>query len=221
MILEDKIVLEPAAAECMGGKLRCARDRIFQAASELFYRKGIQAVGVEAIAEEANTTKMSLYRHFTSKDELVAAWLREVNVSFWKLWEEIRGRHPGDPRGQVSEFFASLAEHCADPNSRGCPAANAAVELTNPDHPARKVIEEHKAEIRAHLIAVCREMGAADADSLGDSLFLLIEGAQASTQTLGHAGPARAMARAADALIGAHLHAPVTRASDTLLSNSG
>jgi AcrR family transcriptional regulator len=208
MSVQDKMVADPAVGECMGGKLRCARDRIFQAASDLFYRKGIQAVGVEAIAEEANTTKMSLYRHFASKDELVAAWLREVNVSFWKLWDELRARHPHDPRGQLSAFFAKLSEHCADPNSRGCAAANAAVELTNPDHPARKVIEAHKAEIRAHVIAVCKEMRVADPNGLGDALFLLMEGAQASTQTLGHQGPARAIAAAADALIDAHLRLP-------------
>jgi AcrR family transcriptional regulator len=158
--------------------------------------------------EEANTTKMSLYRHFSSKDELVAAWLREVNVVFWKVWDDIRADHPNDPRGQMSAFFARMAQYCANPTSRGCAAANAAVEITSPDHPARKIIEAHKAEIRAHLIAVSKEMGAHDPESLGDALFLLMEGAQTSIQTLGPAGPARAIARSADALIDAHMRAP-------------
>ena len=78
------------------------------------------------------------------------------------------------------------------------------MELTDPQHPARKIIDAHKAEIRAHLVAVCGELKVADPNALGDALFLLVEGAQASTQTLGHAGPARAIASAANALIDAH-----------------
>src|SRR6266852_9459140 len=118
-----------------------ARKRIFDTASELFYLKGIRAVGVETIAEEADTTKMSLYRNFPSKDELVAEWLREKDVHFWQTWDAMASRHPEDPRRQVKAAFALLAKHVADPKARGCPMANAAVELTEKDHPARKVIE--------------------------------------------------------------------------------
>jgi AcrR family transcriptional regulator len=203
---QDKIKTAPEEGECAVAKLGCARDRIFQAASDLFYRKGIKAVGVESIAEEANTTKMSLYRHFASKDELVAAWLRQHTAQFWQLWDEIREQHPGNARGQLNAFFTRLGEFCADPNSRGCAAANAATELTDPQHPARRVIEEHKAEVRAKLAEVCGELQVDDPGALADSLFLLMEGAQASTQSLGHAGPARAIAGAANALIDAHLH---------------
>jgi AcrR family transcriptional regulator len=210
MILQEKTESTPVHDECGLAKLACARDRIFQAASELFYRKGIKAVGVEAIAEEAQTTKMSLYRHFASKDELVAAWLRERTAQYWILWDEIRARHAGDPRGQLGAFFAQLGEFCADPNSRGCAAANAAVELTDPAHPARRVIEEHKRDVRAHLTGVCTEMGVTEPAELADSLFLLMEGAQTSVQSLGHAGPARAIAGAATALIDAHLRLGAT-----------
>ena len=112
MTVGEKLAIEPVAQECLvGEKLRCARDRIFQAASDLFYRKGIQAVGVEAIAEEAHTTKMSLYRHFASKDELVAAWMRQVTVSFWKFWDEIQAQHPGDP-AERRLAARSGAAHC-------------------------------------------------------------------------------------------------------------
>jgi AcrR family transcriptional regulator len=204
VILQEKMEKNPEQGDC-GAKLACAKDRIFEAASNLFYRKGIKAVGVEAIAEEANTTKMSLYRHFASKDELVAAWLREHTVKFWELWDELRVRHAGDPRGQLSAFFTTIGEFCADPNSRGCASANAAVELTDPEHPARRVIEEHKALVRARLAETCAEMGVPDPAALADSLFLLMEGAQTSTQSLGHTGPARAIAGAANALIDAHL----------------
>src|SRR5437660_81712 len=115
-----------------------ARKRIFDTASELFYLKGIRAVGVETIAAEADTTKMSLYRNFPSKDELVAEWLREHDANFWKTWDTMASRHPKDPRRQIKAAFAVLAKHVADPKARGCPMANAAVELTEKDHPARK-----------------------------------------------------------------------------------
>jgi AcrR family transcriptional regulator len=184
---------------------KSARQRIFETASDLFYRKGIRAVGVETIAQEANTTKMSLYRHFASKDELVAEWLRQYVASFWQYWEEMVKQYPNDPRRQLGAFFQTIAEHASDPDSRGCAAANAAVELTDPDHPARKVIQEHKWRLRARLVQMCTEMKAGDPEGLADGLFLLIEGAQGSTQSLGSSGPGCSVARAAETFIDAHL----------------
>jgi AcrR family transcriptional regulator len=184
-----------------------ARKRIFDTASELFYLKGIRAVGVETIAAEADTTKMSLYRNFPSKDMLVAEWLREHDANFWQTWEGMASRHPEDPRRQLKAAFGLLAKHVADPKARGCPMANAAVELTEKDHPARKVIEVHKAKLRARLVQMCTQMAAREPGLLADQLFLLMEGAQVTTQTLGVRGPARNIARAAKMLIDAHLRA--------------
>jgi AcrR family transcriptional regulator len=184
-----------------------ARKRIFNTASELFYRNGIRAVGVETIAAEADTTKMSLYRNFPSKDMLVAEWLREHDATFWQKWEAMANRHPEDPRKQLKAAFALLAKHVADPKARGCPMANAAVELTEKDHPARKIIEAHKAKLRSQLAAICARMKARNPGLLADQLFLFMEGAQVTTQTLGVRGPAKNVARAADMLIDAHLRA--------------
>jgi AcrR family transcriptional regulator len=187
-----------------GGERPGARERVMEAACDLFYRKGIRAVGVEMIAETAKTTKMSLYRYFASKDELVAEWLRRANLNHLQWWDEQVRPYVGDPRKQLTEILRRIAEHLADPASRGCPAANAAVEITDPEHPARHVIEEHKANIRVRLERMCTDMGARDPAALADGLFLLLEGAQASTQSLGHDGPARAFVRTAEALIEAH-----------------
>ncbi len=190
-----------------GAKRPTARQRIFDTASELFYLKGIRAVGVETIAAEADTTKMSLYRNFPSKDELVAEWLREHDANFWQTWDAMANRHPRDPRRQIKAAFALLARHVADPKARGCPMANAAVEITEKDHPARKVIEAHKAKLRTRLAQMCTQMEAPEPRLLADHLFLLMEGAQVTTQTLGVHGPARNIARAAKMLIDAHLRA--------------
>jgi len=184
-----------------------ARKRIFDTASELFYRKGIRAVGVETIAEEAKTTKMSLYRSFPSKDELVAEWLRDHDIKFWQTWDATSRKFPANPRKQLKAAFTLLAKHVIDPQARGCPMANAAVELTDKDHPARKVIEAHKAKLRTRLAEMCARLGARKPRLLADQLFLLMEGAQVSTQILGVRGPARNVARAAESLIEAQVQA--------------
>lgn len=184
-----------------------ARKRIFDTASDLFYRKGIRAVGVETIAAKADTTKMSLYRSFPSKDELVAEWLRDHDIKFWQTWDAMSRKHPDDPRKQLMAAFTLLAKHVADPQARGCPMENAAVELTEKDHPARKVIETHKAKLHSRLAAMCTQLRVRNPSLLADQLFLLMEGAQVSTQTLGVRGPARNVARAAQALIDAHVPA--------------
>src|SRR5579863_420307 len=76
------------------------RDRIFETACDLFYRHGIRAVGVDAIACEAGTNKMSFYRSFASKDELVTEYLREQQREFWSWWRAAIAPYEGDPRRQ-------------------------------------------------------------------------------------------------------------------------
>ena len=181
-----------------------ARKRIFDTASELFYRKGIRAVGIDAIAAQADTTKMSLYRSFPSKDELVAEWLRDHDARFWQTWDAMSQQYPGETRKQLQAAFALLAKHVSDPGARGCPMANSAVEITEKDHPARRVIEAHKSKLRARLAELCKGTGAGEPASLADELFLLMEGAQVST-VLGVRIPGRNVTRAADALIDSHL----------------
>src|SRR2546428_3427826 len=132
-----------------------ARKRIFDTASQLFYRKGIRAVGVETIAEEAKTTKMSLYRSFLSKDELVAEWLRDHDIKFWQTWDATSRRFPANPRKQLKATFTLLAKHVIDPQARGCPMANAAVGISEKDHPARQGIEAPKAKLRTQPAHMC------------------------------------------------------------------
>lgn len=195
----------PPDPERAGGERPSARERVFRSAADLFYRKGIRAVGVETIAAQANTTKMSLYRNFPSKDELVAEWLRDHDLKFWRTWDAMSRRHPDNPRKQLKAAFALLTKHVTDPAARGCPMANAAVELTDNDHPARRVIEAHKTQLRARLAAMCVQLKARRPARLADQLFLLMEGAQVSIQILGVRGPARNAAPAAETLIDAHV----------------
>src|ERR1044071_2376292 len=105
------------------------RERILAASGDLFYRLGIRAVGVDTIAEAAETNKMTLYRHFPSKDALVAEYLRCQIEPGRKLWDELTARYPDDPRAQLRGWLEHKAEFVASVEQRGCPYANAAVEL--------------------------------------------------------------------------------------------
>ena len=150
------------------------------AASDLFYRQGIRAVGVEAIAEAAGTNKMTLYRHFSSKDELVAEYLRCLATQAGGFWDELAAAHPGDPRAQLRGWLAAMQAHVVDADQRGCALANAAVELPEKDHPARRVIEQFKSAQRDRLVGLCGATGIAEPELLADELFLLLEGARVS-----------------------------------------
>jgi AcrR family transcriptional regulator len=184
-----------------------ARDRIFNAAREMFYQKGIRAVGVESIAAEANATKMTLYRNFTSKDELVAECLRDQSRESLAWWDEVIAAHAGDPRDQLEALFDAFATKTCETRSRGCPLGNAAIELDEIEHPARRVAVEHKLEMHRRLVELTREAGARD-DILGDALMLLIDGAYLTRVTLGETGPVRHVALIARELIQLHLNPP-------------
>ena len=174
-------------------------------ARDLFYCRGIRAVGVDTIATEAGTNKMSFYRSFASKDELVAEYLRGEEREGWRWWDDAVAAHPGDPRAQVETLFDMLVKTTCKAGSRGCALANAAVEITEPDHPARPIVEKYKAEMRHRFHQLAREMGARDADALGDALLLLWEGSYLTRLSFsGQHGPAQGAAKAARALIDAY-----------------
>ena len=159
----------------------CARDRIFEAAKNLFYRYGIRGVSVDAIAAEADTTKVTLYRVFSSKDELIVKVLEEYSKHVFEWWDSVVAPHAGHPRRQIEALFAGLRDKvCCDAAERGCPVTNAAVEVVEPDHPAKEVIRTHKVEVNRRLRELCAEMGAKAPQQLGDALTLLISGIFAS-----------------------------------------
>lgn len=177
------------------------RERILAAARELFYRRGIHVVGVDAIAEAAGTNKMTLYRHFASKDELVAACLRELAGEKDAEWDAVAAAHPADPKGQLQAWLRTVSSWITRDAGRGCALANAAVELPDPNHPARVVIREHKQAMRERLAALCREAGLNDPDALADEAFLLCEGVMAAAQSLGSDEPFRRLPALLEGLV--------------------
>ncbi len=175
------------------------RDRIIETARDLFRRFGLRGVGVDAIAEAAGTNKMTLYRHFGSKDDLIVAYLREAAAEGEKIWAGFEAAHPGDPMAQLHDWVRAAAACATD--GRGCDIANAAVELTEPGHPARKVIEQCKRDHRMRLVDLCRAAGIVQPELLADTLTLLIEGARVSWQTVGSEGPSPRFVEIAEAVI--------------------
>jgi AcrR family transcriptional regulator len=178
------------------------RERILLAARDLFHRHGIRGVGVETIAETAGTNKMTLYRHFDSKDDLIVAYLRGVAADADAIWRDIERDHPGDMQAQLKAWLV-CAEECVTADSRGCDLANAAVELTEDGHPGRRIIEELKTEHRDRLAALCRRAGISQPEVLADTLTLLLEGARVSRQAAGSNGPSAKFISTAETVIAA------------------
>ena len=180
------------------------RERILSAASELFYRHGIRAVGVDAVAEAAETNKMTLYRHFSSKDELVAEYLQRLAEKAKASWDRLEADYPGEPSAQLRAWLKDMAAHVASGDERGCALANAAVELPEKDHPARRVIEAFKTAQRERLVQLCAAASLAEPEMLADELFLLLEGARVTAQSMGRKGLDDRLVRMGEAMIQAH-----------------
>src|SRR5262249_38258398 len=128
-------------------------------------------------AAEADTTKVTLYRVFESKEQLICEVLEDQAQRYWAWWDSVVARHPGKPREQIAALFGELREFMErETAERGCPLSNAAVELVEEDHPARALIHKHKEQKVQRLRAICRELGAHQPELLADALMLLMRG---------------------------------------------
>lgn len=187
--------------ECAKEPRKGAGQRIFDTACDLFYRRGIRAVGVDEIVTAAGVTKPSLYRSYASKDDLVTACLEKFADDSRSEIDEALAAAAPDPRSQLRAFIGHYAAVMTAPGFRGCPMSNMAVEFPEPGHSGKSVVEDCKVESRARLVALTRQMPVREPEALADGLLLLIEGAFSSHQVFGTQGPALALMRSADALI--------------------
>lgn len=184
---------------------KTAAVRVFEAARDLFYHRGIRAVGVDEIVCKAGVTKPSLYRAFASKDELIAACLEESGRESRVALSEVIEVAGQDPRDQIRAVVRFFADKIASPDFRGCPMSNTAVEIPEPGHPGRTVLENCKADMRAMVVGITREMGVDRPEELADGLVLIIEGGMSAHHIFGSQGPCAAMTAASDALIQSYL----------------
>jgi AcrR family transcriptional regulator len=160
------------------------RERILRTASELFYREGARAVGVDLVVERAGVAKTSLYRHFRTKDDLIAAFLEREDEQFWGQWDKIAALHPSDAQAELDAHMQWVGERLARKNYRGCPQLNMAAEFPDADHPARLVAVAHKRELRRRLKGIADRLGVQRPDDLAAQLVLLVNGAFVSSQVI-------------------------------------
>ncbi|KWF20332.1 TetR/AcrR family transcriptional regulator [Burkholderia pseudomultivorans] len=163
-----------------------AHEHLLRAAEELFYKEGVRTVGVEAVVERAGVNKMSLYRQFSSKDELILAYLERMDACFFDRFDASVAKHPGQPKAQLIQYFVDLAERATQKDYRGCPFVNVAAEFPDATHPARERVARNKAQLMKRLFELCEGAGAREPQALADSLALVIEGIYAASQTYRH-----------------------------------
>ena len=160
------------------------RHRILETASDLFYRRGVRAVGVDLVVATAGVAKTSLYRHFRTKDDLVAAFLQREDEDFWRAWDRIAEEHRADALAELEAHLDGIAERVQRPNYRGCPQINVAAEFPEAGHPARQVAAAHKRELRRRLTGIAERLRVERPAELAGQLLLLINGAFVSSQVL-------------------------------------
>ena len=159
-----------------------------ETASDLFYREGIRAVGVDTVSEKAGVSKRTLYNRFGGKDGLVAEYLRRRDEG-WKVY--LRGATEAvvEPKEKLLAVFEAYEEWLVGEDFRGCAFANAAAEIPNPDHPARVVARRHKEGVEQHLAALAEDAGFDEPRALAERLLILLEGATATAAMRRNAEP--------------------------------
>jgi AcrR family transcriptional regulator len=179
-----------------------AQEQLLDAAESLFYRDGIRAISVDAVVERAGVNKMTVYRQFSSKDDLVVAYLKRMDARFRERVERSIAKHPDEPAKAIVQSITDLVERASNPDYRGCPFVNEACEFADREHPARVLVACNKEYLMARLLELSTAAGAADPQLLADSLALLVEGVYAASQTFGPGcGPMRSAPATAALLV--------------------
>ena len=159
--------------------MKTARERVLGAATSLFYKYGINSVGVDEIVRKSGVTKMTLYKHFGSKDALAAAFLEEI-FTRWSAWFAGRvsrlSASAKKPEDRVLAIFDALEEWFETPDFRGCPFINTVAEIPDCKHPARKAAAAFKEKL-LELIEQALEPLGRNRGVLGVQLLLLVDGA--------------------------------------------
>jgi len=158
-------------------KPRSGRERILEAAYDLFSRSGVRAIGVDTITVHADVAKMTLYRNFTSKHELAMAFLQLREERWVKDWLQAEVcRRGSSPAGQLLAIFDVLSEWFARDDFEGCAFVTSLLEFDDPDDPVRKACISHLANIRAFLAELAAAAGVQDAQRFATQWHILMKG---------------------------------------------
>jgi AcrR family transcriptional regulator len=170
---------EATAVPAGTGRPSAARERILATADRLFYNDGIHAVGVQRVVAEAAVTRVTLYRHFPSKDDLISAYLERRARYDHDQIDGIIAAHADDPRRALDELATALTRDDFGAVRRGCPFINASAEFTG-SHPARVHAREIRKWVTGRLEELLRELGHRDPRSTAEQLMMVRTGAVVS-----------------------------------------
>jgi AcrR family transcriptional regulator len=159
------------------GHSSSGRERISQAAYELFSRDGTQSVGIDAVIAHAGAAKMTLYRNFRSKDELILDFLRRREQLWTRDWLQAEAQKRGHtPQARLLAIFEVFGEWFADPDFDGCAFLTTMIEIKDPESPVRQASVQHLANIREFIEALAAEAGIADTDAFARQWHILMKG---------------------------------------------
>ena len=195
----------------MADVLHSARQRILATATDLFSREGYRAVGTDTIIERSGVAKMTLYRHFSSKNELINAYIEETIQQFWTWFEQAIRSHPDSPRAQLVAIFEKLTSFVADPNFYGCSCIQAAIEFPEPEHPSHQLVLQFKQAVHTRFREIGAQAGAQQPDLLADQLLLLMNGTLMQGRMRGSPYSAQAVVQAVRVLVDAQVEARAER----------
>jgi AcrR family transcriptional regulator len=147
------------------------RARLLRVAGELFYREGVNAVGVDRIVEVAGVTRATMYRHFTGKEALVVAYLRQEDAALRSAFGAAEAAASGDRLLLLA--LEGIAEDAARHHTRGCPFINASAEHPDATSPVRRVVAEHRSWFRATLERYLEQAGRSEPERRAAELVLL------------------------------------------------
>ena len=184
-------------------------DRLLDRSSTIFEAKGFNAVGIDLLLAEAGVAKMSLYKHFKSKEGLVLAALRRRDQRFRTTFAALVEARASDPRARLLAVFDVLARWFEREDFRGCIFLNAAAEFPEADSPVRRVVAEHKAWLREYLASLAQAANAPDPPALAAELVVLVDGAIARAHAAGDRNAAGTARRAAEAVVRSAFAAPI------------
>ncbi|MFC3997610.1 TetR/AcrR family transcriptional regulator [Nocardiopsis sediminis] len=178
-------ITEPVKRKLSGS---VTRARILAAANELFYAQGIRATSADRIIEQVGITKVTFYRHFRTKGDLVVAYLEE-QAAAEREW--LAGtRREGDPVGSLRALATDIGAASCSPGFRGCAFINAAAEFSDPEDPVRATVDAHRAWMLGEFADIAAEAGVADMDGAARQLMILRDGAMVN----GYLGEAETVA---------------------------
>lgn len=177
------------------------RDHLVNVAAELFYREGIHATGIDKIINQSGVARMTLYKHFKSKEALVLATMEQHDRQIREWLAAAVERKAQSPAERLLAVFDAFDERIRSDTFRGCPLAKAVGEYPRREDPIRLAAIQHKRMVRSYIRGLAVEAGVKDPEAIANQFFLLLEGAIVTAQVTGNLNAAQEARAAAEVLV--------------------